>query len=135
MDKKIRGGNLREHNPPKPPEACKQPIHGGWQKIDFAGELRYSFKPMPSLARLTYLLALAGMFQHALPAYATEPANSLLTELSWPSAVNSSTAEMPALVSPFDAEDANDETAAPVSDLFTLDELKGKPDESTGLSQ
>jgi membrane-bound lytic murein transglycosylase D len=73
------------------------------------------------------------MFQHALPAYATEPANSLLTELSWPSAVNSSTAEMPALVSPFDAEDANDETAAPVSDLFTLDELKDKPDESTGL--
>lgn len=75
------------------------------------------------------------MLLYALPGYAAEPANSLLTELSHPSAVLfSSTVEPPALVSQIDPEEADEDANAPASDLFTLDELKGKPAESIELN-
>jgi membrane-bound lytic murein transglycosylase D len=108
-----------------------QLIHKGWEKIDIPPELRYSFGPMFPTIKMKYALALAGLFLQALPAHAEESTQSLLAELSRPSALQPSTAEEPSLLSPVDRVD--EETPAPASELFTLEEIKGKASGSAEL--
>jgi len=101
------------------------------EKIDFPRELRYSYKPMFYRARSKYLLALIGMFSYALPSYAAEANHSLLAELSQPSSAASAPIETPALVSQMETE--GEETPAPVSEIFTLQELKTRQPDSVEL--
>jgi len=75
---------------------------------------------------MNYCIVIIALLACALPASATEPAQALLAELTRPNAPLLAAAEMPALVSPADPEDAQGQTAAPADELFTLDELKVK---------
>ncbi|MBK5276211.1 MAG: transglycosylase SLT domain-containing protein [Desulfuromonadales bacterium] len=75
---------------------------------------------------MNYCIVIIALFLYALPASATEPTQALLAELTRPNAPVLSAAEMPALVSDFEPEDAKEQPVAPVADLFTLEELKGK---------
>lgn len=72
------------------------------------------------------------MILQALPACATEPAHSLLSELTRPTALMLPPSDPPALVSPNDL--TPEEPAGPVSELFTLEELKAKAEDGDELA-
>jgi membrane-bound lytic murein transglycosylase D len=73
-----------------------------------------------------------GLLLPALPVSATEPAHSLLSELTRPAALMLPPDEPPALVSSLDV--ATEEQSAPVTELFTLEELKSKADDDSELA-
>src|SRR5450631_2257740 len=81
---------------------------------------------------MKYAILLAGLLLNALPVCATEPAHSLLSELTRPAALMLPPDEPPALVSSLDV--ATEEQSAPVTELFTLEELKGKADDDGELA-
>lgn len=83
---------------------------------------------------MRFCIALIALLIGALPAVAAEPTHTLLVELTRPNATHGTAEELPALVSTVETESAAEPaTAAPVVDLFTLDELKSKPTESVEL--
>ena len=69
----------------------------------------------------------------ALPASATEPAQSLLNELTQPTAPALAPVEQPALISA-DEPLTEEEHSGKVTELFTLEELKAKTDEAGELT-
>jgi len=69
----------------------------------------------------------------ALPSSAAEPTQALLAELTRPNASLLAATEMPALVPTAEPEDVKEQPAAPVTELFTLDELKDKSGEAAEL--
>ena len=75
---------------------------------------------------MNYCTVIIALLLYALPASATEPAQALLAELTRPNAPLAAAVDMPALVPPAEPEDVKDQDAAPVAELFTLDELKDK---------
>jgi membrane-bound lytic murein transglycosylase D len=75
---------------------------------------------------MKFCLLLIALLMYAIPASATEPAHALLAELTRPSAPAVAAPESLALASTSEFLDAADQTAGPVPDLFTLEELKGK---------
>jgi membrane-bound lytic murein transglycosylase D len=82
---------------------------------------------------LKYSLAIAAVHLIALPAFATEPAHSLVTELARPGSIMLPPSDEQALSLPGDpvAEAAQPEA---VEELFTLEEIKGKSDDSAELA-
>lgn len=86
---------------------------------------------MLTTVKTKYALTLAGLFLQALPVHAAESTQALLTELSRPSALQSSPEEPPALLSQVDKQDG--EMSAPVSELFTLEEIRGKGTDTVEL--
>ena len=82
---------------------------------------------------MNYCLAIIALFLYALPASATEPTQTLLAELTRPNATVLAAAETPALVPPAELEDDKEQPVAPVVELFTLEELKGKAVEAAEL--
>ena len=83
-------------------------------------------------AVLKYSFVLVVVQFIALPAYATETAHSLMTELARTSSIMLPAADeqTPGALGDPAAEEAQSE---PVAELFTLDEIKGKSDDSTEL--
>ena len=79
------------------------------------------------------ILLLIALLSFALPAGATEPAQSLLAELTRPTAPFLGHSEQVALV-PSNEPLVEDELPATVADLFTLEELRGKIDSGTELA-
>lgn len=75
---------------------------------------------------MNYCIIIIALFVCALPASATEPAQALLAELTRPNAPVLAAVEMPALVPTAETEDVPEQNAAPVAELFTLDELKDR---------
>src|SRR5450631_2696483 len=75
---------------------------------------------------MNYCFVIIALFLWALPASATEPTQALLAELTRPNAPTLAEVEMPALVATNEPEDFKEQGAAPLAELFTLDELKGK---------
>ena len=75
---------------------------------------------------MNYCIVIIALLMCALPASAAEPAQALLAELTRPNAPVLAAVEMPALVPPAELEDAKEQAAAPVAELFTLEELKDK---------
>jgi membrane-bound lytic murein transglycosylase D len=82
---------------------------------------------------MNYCIVIIALLVCALPASATEPAQALLAELTRPNAPVLAGVEMPALVPTAETEDVQEQTAAPVAELFTLDELKGKTGDAAEL--
>jgi membrane-bound lytic murein transglycosylase D len=82
---------------------------------------------------MNYCIVIIALLICALPASAAEPTQALLTELTRPNAPVLAAVEMPALVSTAEFEDVNEQPAAPVAELFTLDELKDKTDDAAEL--
>jgi membrane-bound lytic murein transglycosylase D len=80
---------------------------------------------------MNYCIVIIALLLCSLPASATEPTQALLAELTRPNAPV--LAEMPALVSTADTEDAQGQSAAAVAELFTLDEIKSKLIDSVEL--
>ncbi len=79
------------------------------------------------------VLLIITLLLFALPAGATEPAHSLLAELTRPTAPMPDRLGQPALVPP-DEPLIVEEQAGPVADLFTLEELKAKTDNGVELA-
>jgi len=79
------------------------------------------------------VLLLITLLLFALPAGATEPAQSLLAELTRPTAPMPERLGQPALV-PADEPLIEEEQPGPVADLFTLEELRGKTDSGAELA-
>jgi len=75
---------------------------------------------------MNYCIVIIALLLYALPASATEPTQALLAELTRPNAPVLAAVEMPALVPTAETEDAPEQPAVPVAELFTLDELKVK---------
>ena len=69
----------------------------------------------------------------ALPAAASEPTQALLTELIRPNAPVLTAAEVPALVSTADLDDAREQPAVPAAGFFTLEELKDRSGDTAEL--
>jgi membrane-bound lytic murein transglycosylase D len=86
---------------------------------------------MLATAKKTSLFALAGLLCQALPSLAAEPPHSLLAELSRPSTPHSSSAEAPALLS--QVERQGEYEPGLVSELFSLEEIKGRGGEGVEL--
>lgn len=82
---------------------------------------------------MNYCIVIIALLACALPASATEPTQALLAELTRPNAPALAALEAPALVSTAEAEDAQGQPAAPVAELFTLDELKVKAADAAEL--
>ncbi len=82
---------------------------------------------------MNYCLAIIALFLYALPASAAEPTQTLLAELTRPNAPVLAAAETPALVPTAELEDDKGQPVAPLAELFTLDELKGKGVEAAEL--
>jgi membrane-bound lytic murein transglycosylase D len=81
---------------------------------------------MKTCLRLLYLVSFMSVVQFARPASALEPVKPLLTELASPNAPQSGLLERPELV-PADEIIADDvATDAPVTDLFSLEDLHDK---------
>jgi membrane-bound lytic murein transglycosylase D len=78
-------------------------------------------------------MIIIALLAFSLPASAAEPAQTLLSELTRPSAPALTAAEMPALVQTVELEDVKEQSAVPVAELFTLDELKGKSADTVEL--
>ena len=114
------------------PGPYRRSIRKHLDKIDFFEYFLYNPKAMFYKAKHKYLLTVVGLFLSAQPACATETTNSLLTELSQPSSSSYISTEDPALISGMEAG-GEEETPAQVSDLFTLQELKGKPTDNVDL--
>jgi len=87
---------------------------------------------MPHKKSYAYGLILAVSLLTALPALATEPAHSLLNELTRPAALMLPPSESPMLVPT--SEMGSEEPSGPVADLFTLEELKAKADDTGELA-
>ena len=75
---------------------------------------------------MNYCIVIIALLVCALPASATEPTQALLAELTRPNAPVLTEVEAPALVPTAEAEEAPEQPAAAVAELFTLDELKVK---------
>lgn len=82
---------------------------------------------------MNYCIVIITLLLYALPASASEPAQALLAELTRPNAPLMAAADTPALVSTVEQEDVTEESAAPVAELFTLDELKDKSGDTAEL--
>jgi membrane-bound lytic murein transglycosylase D len=82
---------------------------------------------------MNYCIVIIALLVCALPASATEPTQALLAELTRPNAPALAAAEMPALVPISEPENVQEQTAASVAELFTLDELKVKSGEGAEL--
>ena len=82
---------------------------------------------------MNYCIVIIALILCALPASATEPTQALLAELTRPNAPALAAAEMPALVPISEPENVQEQTAAAVAELFTLDELKVKSGEAAEL--
>lgn len=82
---------------------------------------------------MNYCIVIIALLMLALPASATEPTQALLTELTRPNAPILAAVEMPALVPTAESEDVKEPSAAPIAELFTLDELKDKTGDTAEL--
>jgi len=82
---------------------------------------------------MNYCIIIIALLLCALPASASEQTQALLAELTRPNAPLMAAADTPALVSTIEQEEVAEQPAAPVGELFTLDELKDKPAESAEL--
>jgi membrane-bound lytic murein transglycosylase D len=82
---------------------------------------------------MNYCFIIIALLLCALPASGAEPAQALLAELTRPNAPVLAEVETPALVSTIEADEPREQAAAPVPELFTLDELKGKTTDTTEL--
>jgi len=82
---------------------------------------------------MNYCIIIIALLLCALPASASEQTQALLAELTRPNAPLMAAADTPALVSTIEQEEVAEQPAAPVAELFTLDELKDKPTESAEL--
>ena len=82
---------------------------------------------------MNYCIIIIALLLCALPASASEQTQALLAELTRPNAPLMAAADTPALVSTVEQEEVAEQPAAPVAELFTLDELKDKPAESAEL--
>lgn len=82
---------------------------------------------------MNYCIVIIALLLCALPASATEPTQALLAELTRPTAPVLAAVEMPALVPTAETEDVTGQPAAPLAELFTLDELKDKTVDSAEL--
>jgi membrane-bound lytic murein transglycosylase D len=82
---------------------------------------------------MNYCFAIIALLLCALPASASEPTQALLSELTRPNAPVLAAAEVPALVSPAELDDAGRDPAPPAAGFFTLEELKDKNADSAEL--
>jgi membrane-bound lytic murein transglycosylase D len=82
---------------------------------------------------MNYCIVIIALLLYALPASATEPTQALLAELTRPNAPLLAAVEMPALVPPAELEDVKEQAAAPVAELFTLEELKDRTADAAEL--
>ena len=82
---------------------------------------------------MNFCFAIIALLLCALPAAASEPTQALLSELTRPNATVLAAAEVPALVSPAELEDAGRDPVLPPAEFFTLEELKGKIVDSAEL--
>ncbi|MDA8414757.1 MAG: transglycosylase SLT domain-containing protein [Desulfobacteraceae bacterium] len=82
---------------------------------------------------MNYCCIIIALFLCALPAFAAEPTQTLLSELTRPSAPALSAAEMPALVPATEPGTIGEQPAAPLAELYTLDEIKDKAADSAEL--
>ena len=82
---------------------------------------------------MNYCIVIIALLLSALPALATEPTQALLAELTRPNAPVLAAEEMPALVPTAELEDVKEQPAAPVAEIFTLDELKDKAEDTAEL--
>jgi membrane-bound lytic murein transglycosylase D len=73
---------------------------------------------------MNYCLFIIALLLCALPATAAEPAQALLTELIRPNAPVLNSVDAPALVPIDDLDEVKTEPAAPIANLFTLEEIK-----------
>lgn len=78
---------------------------------------------------LTYTIIACAALLHALPVFATEPVQPLLAELTRPNAPLLGSPETPALVSDEDLSPPESTETAPVTALFSLEELRDTNDE------
>ena len=82
---------------------------------------------------MNYCFAIIALLLYALPASAAEPTQTLLAELTRPNAPVLAAMDMPALVPTAELGDDPGLPVAPVAELFTLEELKGKSVEAAEL--
>jgi membrane-bound lytic murein transglycosylase D len=78
---------------------------------------------MKNFRLLTYTIITCAVLIQALPARATEPVQPLLSELIKPTAPLLGSSVTPALVTPEELSPADSAEAAPVTELFSLEEL------------
>jgi membrane-bound lytic murein transglycosylase D len=82
---------------------------------------------------MNYWIVIITLLLYALPASAAEPTQALLAELTRPNAPVLAAAEAPALVSTVEMDEVKEQADAPVGELFTLDELKDRTDDTAEL--
>jgi membrane-bound lytic murein transglycosylase D len=82
---------------------------------------------------MNYWIVIITLLLYALPASAAEPTQALLAELTRPNAPVLAAAEAPALVSTVEMDEVKEQADAPVGELFTLDELKVRTDDTAEL--
>lgn len=88
---------------------------------------------MKKLHLFTYAVIAFAALLYALPVAATEPIQPLLAELSRPNALLLGTTEPPALVSADDQSANEPGESAPVTALFSLEELRDSSDDESDL--
>jgi membrane-bound lytic murein transglycosylase D len=109
------------------------PISSGFSVIDFHARFLYTSSPMKKFTLSTYIAIVFAALLHALPVAATEPIQPLLAELTRPNALLVGVAESPALVPADDLATNEPGESAPVTALFSLEELRDSGDAASDL--
>jgi membrane-bound lytic murein transglycosylase D len=109
------------------------PISRGFSVIDFHARFLYTSSPMKKFTLSTYIAIVFAALLHALPVAATEPIQPLLAELTRPNALLVGVAESPALVPADDLATNEPGESAPVTALFSLEELRDSGDAASDL--
>jgi membrane-bound lytic murein transglycosylase D len=89
---------------------------------------------MKKISLFTYFCITLSALLCALPAAATEPIQPLLAELTRPNALQPGAIETPALVPTNEHILTAEEEAAPVTEMFSLEELKDSNEEESDLA-
>lgn len=89
---------------------------------------------MKKIRFLTYTTIVCAVLFQTLPAFATEPVQPLLAELTRPNAPLLGSSETPALVSIDDSSPVETAESAPVASLFSLEELHDTSTEEDDLA-